>query len=200
MPVGDFIKNNAFIAQDIYRESKPKLGFGIAASINKKASSIVGTDHQTITGIYNKDGEEDYADYRKLAADFIFKYKGFAIVGEYISGSVTGKELYADVVSYNKLTEEVASQYYNLGTAINFQTSYVFKNGWAIEGRYSSVTPEFEMASSLVQKQTWLSGGINKFIKNNAVKIGLNFNQIKTTSSTITTTNTIGNLAIQILM
>lgn len=200
MPLGDFIKNNAFIAQDIYRESKPKLGIGIAASINKKASSIVGTDHQTITGIYNKVGEDDYADYRKLAADFIFKYKGFSLVGEYMSGTVTGEELYTDKVSINKLTEDIASQYYNLGTAINFQTSYVFKNGWAIDGRYGTVTPEFDITSSLVQKQTWLSGGINKFIKNNAVKLGLNFTQIKTTSSIITTTNTIGNLAIQILM
>ena len=200
MPLGDFIKNNAFIAQDIYREAKPKFALGLAASINKKASSVIGTDHQTITGIYNKDGAEDYPDYRKLAADFIFKYKGFALVGEYMSGTVSGKELYATVVSYNKLTEEVASQYYNLGKAFNLQTSYVFKNGWAIDGRYSAVTPEFDIASSLVQQQTWISGGVNKFIKNNAVKIGLNFTQIKTTSSIITITNTIGNLAIQILM
>ena len=79
LPFGDFIKNNAFIAHDIYREHKPKLAVGFAASYNVKASSAIGTDNAQITGIYNKSGVADYANYTKVVADFIFKQNGICI-------------------------------------------------------------------------------------------------------------------------
>jgi len=45
MPLGDFIRNNAFIAHDIYREPKAKLALGVAASLNVKASSPIGSEN-----------------------------------------------------------------------------------------------------------------------------------------------------------
>ena len=201
MPFGDFINNNAFIAQDIYREKKPKLAIGIAASINKKASSSIGSENATISGIYNLAGVADFADYRKLAADFIFKYNGFSVVGEYMNGNVVGKDLFTNITATNKLTEQSASNYYNLGNAINIQSSYITKNGWSVDGRYTMVQPEFEVDNSLIHPQTWISAGVNKFIKNNSVKIGMNFTHIENQlNATITTKKTLANVGIQIMM
>jgi hypothetical protein len=200
LPFGDFIKNNSFIAHDIYREPKPKVALGVAASYNAKASSPIGSDNAIITSIYNKTGTADFANYRKLVADFVFKSNGFALVGEYIVTNVTGKDLYTNKTATNKLTEQEASSYYNLGSGYNLQTSYIFKNGWTIDARYAKITPEFDAPNSKVHKQTWSSFGINKFIKNNAVKVGLNTNFIEDRTTIVTTKKWINNFAVQILL
>ena len=200
LPFGDFIKNNAFIAHDIYRERKPKLAVGFAASYNSKVSSPIGSDNALVTGIYNKAGVTDYADYRKFVADFIFKYQGFAFVGEYINGNVAGKELYTNIGATKKFTEDVASAYYNIGSAVNIQSSYICKNGWGFDARFSAVTPEFNNSNSLVHQQQWYTVGINKFIKNNAVKFGINTTYIDDKTPTINTKRWVSNLAVQILL
>ncbi len=200
LPLGDFIKNNAFIAHDLYRERKPKLAIGFAASYNVKASSPIGSDNASIAGIYNKAGVADFANYRKFVADFILKSNGFALVGEYVNGTISGTDLYTNTAATNKFTEQVASAYYNLGSAFNVQSSYVFASGWAVDGRYAVVTPEFYVAGSTVHKQNWLTFGINKFIKNNAVKIGINTSFLDDSTPTITTKKWVNNLAIQILL
>lgn len=200
MPLGDFIKNNAFIAHDIYREPKPKLALGVAGSINVNARSVDGSGIATLAPIFNKDGELEFANYRKLAADFIFKSKGFALVGEYMVGTVTGANLFTNATATNKLTEEVASTLYNLGSAINFQSSYVLKSGWAIDGRYSVVTPEFESNRSRVRNQNWYTMGINRFMMNNAVKAGINVTYIEDTFPNATAKRWVGNFAVQLLL
>lgn len=200
LPFGDFEKNNAFIAHDIYREQKPKLALGFAASYNSKVSSPNGSDNSTSINLYSKNGTADYANYTKVVGDLIFKYKGFALVGEYINGSVSGNELYINSGSTIKLTTEMASAYYSTGSAFNIQSSYILKSGWAIDGRFSSVKPEFELATSLVHQQYWYTFGVNKFIKNNAVKAGINITYIDDSTPIINTKKWIGNLAVQILL
>jgi hypothetical protein len=200
MLMGDFIKNNAYIAHDLYREPRPKLAVGVAGSINMQASNRDGSGYPEVSGIYNKEGEADFANYRKLAADFIFKHKGFALVGEYMVGTVGGTDLFTNSAGTNQMTAEVASKYYRLGNAFNLQSSYVFKNGWAIDGRYSLVRPEFDTATSLVHKQNWLTVGINKFMKSNALKIGLNTSIIDDKTPAISTKQWVTNLAVQLLL
>ncbi len=198
MPMGDFIKNNAFISQDIYYETAPKFGIGIAGSYAVKATTPVAGSSDNATGIYNQDGDPTNANYRKLVADLIFKYKGFAFVAEYTDATVYGKNLYTDAASTKALTPEGASAKYNIGDAFNFQTSYVWKNGWAVEGRYSIVTPEFNVAGSIVQKQNWYTGSINKYLMNYAVKIGINTTYIDESAVAGSTYTWISNIAIQL--
>ena len=199
MPLGDFIKNNAFIADDIYREQKPKLAIGIAGSYNVKAYNSIGNGASNVTGIYNKSGVQDYANYRKLIADFIFKYRGFSIVGEYINATVAGKNLYSNASSSSRLTPDIASVQYGIGNGYNFQTSYILKNGLSFSGRYSYITPESSNPASIIQKQNWYTFNINKYLKNNAVKIGLNTSYVNTQTPSVTTNKWISNLAFQFL-
>ena len=201
LPLGDFIKNNAFIANDIYREQKPKLAFGVAASFNAKASSPIGSDNATVAPIYNKLGIIEYADYTKIVGDIIFKYKGFALVGEYITTSVTGKDLYTNAAATKQLRTDTASAYYNLGNAFNIQSSYICNNGLAFDVRLTTVQPEFAAATtSKVQKQTWYGFGVNKYIKNNAIKVGVNVNYIDDKRILLPTKKLTTNLAVQITM
>lgn len=200
MPLGDFIRNNAFIAHDIYREPKAKLALGVAASLNVKASSPIGSDNPSISGIFNKSGKADFANYRKIVADVMFKHKGFALIGEYTNGTVIGEELFTNITATNKLTEQAASAFYNLGSAINIQTSYVFKSGWAIDARHTTITPEFTIASSLISQQNWLTFGINKYIKNNALRLGLNSTFIDDKTPSISKKRWVNNFALQILL
>jgi hypothetical protein len=198
MPMGDFIKNNAFISQDIYFEQNPKLGIGIAGSYAVKATTPVAGSSDNAAGIYDQDGEPTNANYRKLVADLIFKYQGFAFVAEYTDATVYGKNLYSDAASTKELTPEAASAKYNIGDAFNFQASYVWKNGWALEGRYSIVTPEFNVENSIVQKQNWYTGSFNKYLKNYAIKIGINATYIDESAVTGSEYTWISNLAIQL--
>ncbi len=199
MPMGDFIKNNAFISQDIYHENKPKLAVGFAASYNQKASQQVGSGVGEVTGIYDMNGNAAYADYRKLVADFIFKYQGFAFVGEYIDGSIYGKNLFSDAAAVTKLTVDAASAKYAIGSGINLQSSYVWQKGWAVEVRYANISPEKDIEQSLVQKQDWYTAGFNKYFKKNALKVGINTTFIEQKNGAVYTHTWINNLAVQLL-
>jgi len=198
MPMGDFIKNGAFIADDIYREPKPKLAIGVAGSYNVQANSPIGSDNGGVIGIY-KAGAATGANYRKFVADAIYKCQGFSLVGEYINGSVAGKNLFTNASGTAKLTDTIASGLYNLGNAINLQGSYISKSGWAFDLRFSHITPEKYIATSLVHNQTWYTGGVNKYLSGNALKIGLNVNYIQDNNSAILKNMLTGNLAIQLI-
>lgn len=199
MPIGDFIKNNAYIAEDIYHEPKPRLSLGVAASFNIKANSPIGSANGAITGIYNNVGGSDFANYRKMIADIIFKYRGFAIVGEFINATIYGTNLYTNAGATNKLTPQIASTIYNIGQGFNVQSSYVCKNGWAIDLRYSNITPEYNIAGSLIHNQNWYTAGLNKYLKGNAVKIGLNSTYIDDKTTSASSNKWISNLAVQFL-
>ena len=198
MPMGDFIKNNAFIAQDIYYEPTPKLGIGIAGSYTAKATTPVGASSENATGIYNQNGDPTNPDYRKLVADAMFKYRGFAVVAEYTDASIYGKNLYSDAASTKQHTPETLSAKYSTGSAFNIQTSYVWKNGWAIEGRYSSITPEFNIAESIIKKQKWYTAGINKYLMNYALKAGINTTYIDENDLTAGKKTWITNISVQL--
>ncbi len=198
MPMGDFIKNNAFISQDIYFEQKPKLGIGVAGSYTAKATTPVGASSENASGIYNEDGDPTNADYKKLVADLIFKYRGFAFVTEYTDATVYGKNIYSDAALTKQLTPEALSAKYSIGNAFNVQTSYVWKNGWAIEGRYSNVTPEFNVDESIAKKQNWYSGGFNKYFMNYAIKTGINTTYIDESDIAGNKHTWITNIAIQL--
>ncbi len=199
-PLGDFTKNNAFIAHDLYREQKPKLVFGVAGSYNAKASSPIGSESGTLAPTYNRLGVLEYANYTKIVADAMFKYKGFSLVGEFTNTSVTGEDLYTNAAGTKKLTTDTTSAYYNTGNAFNVQSSYIFKNGLAFDCRITTIQPEFAVATSRVQKQTWIGFGVNQYIRNNAIKIGLNVNYIDDDRILFPTKKWVGNLAIQIIM
>lgn len=199
LPLGDFKKNNAFTAADLYYEEKPKFAFGVAGSYNVKASHATGAGTNQITGIFDKEGAATYGDYVKIVSDLVFKYKGFSFVTEYTSAAVKGCNLYLDAAATKKLTPEEASAKYNTGSAFSFESSYVFRNGWSFDGRFSNISPEFDSATSLVQKQNWYTFGVNKYNKFKNLKIGINTTYVDNFDAPIKY-NWISNLAVQFVL
>lgn len=198
LPFGYFTKNNAFISEDIYREQQLKLVLGFAGSYNVKASSPIGSDHNMITGIYNDKGKPALADYGKINADFMLKYKGYALIGEYINASVQGKNFFSNTAASEQITPEKSAAFYNLGNAYNVQTSYVTNNSWSVGGRYTLINPEFNSPSSLVQKQSWYTFTINRYIKNNALKAGINITYISEDNDEKNKKSWLGNIGVQL--
>lgn len=198
MPLGDFIKNNAFISHDLYYEPSLKIAFGVAGSYNVQASEARGSGNNSITGIFDKDGKAAYADYRKIVTDFIVKYKGFSFIGEYTHASVNGKNLYSNSSATTLLNAETSASKYNMGYGVNLQSSYVTRSGWAFDTRVSFIEPEVDSATSLIQKEKWYTVGINKYLKNNALKIGLNTSYVDRDLEPLNTTNWITNLGVQL--
>ena len=174
------------------------MAIGVAGSYNVQANSPIGSDNGIIAGIY-KGGVATSANYRKLVADAMFKCNGFALVGEYINGTIAGKNLYTNASGTTKLTTQTASSLYNTGSAFNAQGSYINQNGWAFNLRFAHITPENYIASSLVHDQTWYTAGINKYMSGNALKMGLNVNYIDDNNSAIHKKTLTGNLALQLI-
>lgn len=198
MPLGDFIKNNAFISHDLYYEPTLKIAFGVAGSYNVKASEARGSGNNLISGIFDKDGKATYADYRKIVTDFIVKYKGFSFIGEYTNASVNGKNLYSNSSASALLNAETSATKYNMGYGVNLQSSYVTRNGWAFDTRVSFIEPEVDSATSLIQKENWYTVGINKYLKNNALKIGINTTYVDRKVEPANTSNWNTNLGVQL--
>ena len=83
LPFGLFTNMGQFRQIDVMREQTPKLVFGIHFSKNHGMSSRRGRYSGRL--IYkNANNQESLPDYTKAGVDFLFKYKGFSALGEYI--------------------------------------------------------------------------------------------------------------------
>ena len=70
------------------------------------------------------------------------------------------------------------SEYLSLGSGLNFSLGYIFKNNYAIDLGYSSISPEYEdNLSSIISSNEELRIGVSKYILENNLKISLSFNQ-----------------------
>lgn len=196
LPLGDFKNNNAFVDADLYYEKTPKFGVGIAGSYNVQASHKTGAGTAQIAGVYDANGKLKNANYAKIVSDFVFKYRGFTLIGEYTSAAVKGANLYLDASATTKFTQQIASSKYNTGTAFNVQSSYVFKNKYVLNVRFSAIEPEFSVQESLIQKQQWYTVGINKYNKFKNLKIGINTTYVDNFNAEIKY-NWYSNLAVQ---
>lgn len=171
-PLGAFSPGNSNLVADLAHEESPKLVVGGAASFNDGASEPVGEGHGDFI-LYNQIGDAQQPDYRQLYGDILFKFKGFSFLGEYVVATATNLEgTYVDQTGSNLLLPTEISEYLALGTAYNLQLGYATKSGYAVDFRYSSVSPEFdENLSSIVQEQDAWTVGLAKYFKGNSLKV-----------------------------
>ena len=153
LPFGLFTNIGQFRQIDVMREQVPKLVVGVHYSHNSGMSSRRGRYSGRILYLNNND-EESLPDYSKYGVDFLFKYRGFSALGEYVKSSaivpvditqrvrndgtismdftpgVDGNGDLNDIINYVKGRMM-------LGSAYNFQLGYLFKNNFSIDGRYT---------------------------------------------------------------
>lgn len=192
LPFGLFRLFGEGRGDDLAYELSPKLSVGAAYSYNVGVTDRRGREVGTLLYFDDKNNIV-LPDYAKLVADFMFKYQGWTLMGEYakswayISSSITQRLV--DGVPSNRLPSAypdfntyIRSQMI-LGSTINIQGGYTTRNFWTVSSRYTYVIPD---------KNSWLNNtlyydrntswefGITRYLtKSYASKIQATFGMIK---------------------
>lgn len=181
LPFGLFTNMGQFRQIDVMREQVPKLVVGVHYSKNNGMSSRRGRYSGRIVYL-NANDEESLPDYTKYGVDFLFKYKGFSALGEYIKSTA---EVPSDItqrirnngsISESFLVNEVqdVDSYVKgrmmLGSAYNIQMGYLFKNGFSVDSRYTHLIADensFLNNETFYNRPNYYTLGIGKLLGRN---------------------------------
>lgn len=156
-PLGLFKKNGEYFEGDLQRESKPKLYLGGTYHFNHRSKRV-----------YGQRGEDLYQmkDVTSVLLDAVVKYKGFALMADYMN------RLVDNPLTYNQDSTDVVAAM--AGYGYDLQTSYIFKNNFEIIGRYSHFTPDDDVVDAYNQNDQYTIG-FAKYIWEHAFKIQTEF-------------------------
>ena len=158
LPFGSFISKGDYSQGDLKREQTPKLMAGITYDYNQDA---VKTRSNLGSYMLLEDGSLYETDITTFFADAMFKYKGFAFMGEYalrdaanpIAVEADGTETGAIVTT---------------GSALNAQASYLFKSNYEVTGRFTTLDFD-DVTGRAPQDQYTL--GFSKYVVGHKLKI-----------------------------
>ncbi len=161
LPFGKFQSKGDYVGAAIKREEKPKLALGFTYDINDRAARERG---QGGSFIYNEDGSYGNAKtLNTVFADLMFKYKGLSIMAEYANKTTADGEIN---VYDNVDTSLVVGTYY-VGTGLNVQAGWMFKNNVEVTGRYTMITPEVGVSNN----ETEYTLGLSKYFVGHKLKV-----------------------------
>ena len=181
LPFGLFTNMGQFRQIDVMREQVPKLVVGVHYSKNNGMSSRRGRYSGRLIYL-NANDEESLPNYTKYGVDFLFKYKGFSALGEYIKSTA---EVPSDItkrirnngsISESFLVNEVqdVDSYVKgrmmLGSAYNIQIGYLFKNGFSIDSRYTHLIADensFLNNETFYNRPNYYTLGVSKLLGRN---------------------------------
>ena len=160
---GKFTNFGQFRQVDMVRELTPKLLVGFTYSTAFGVSSRRGESNGAI--LYrDSTGNNALPDYTKFGVDFLFKYKGFSFLGEFVSSSANvpktiftrvrndGTTSTSFLVNGVENIESYVRGRMMLGKGYNIQGGYIFKNRISVDARY-----------------TYLDAAVNSFLNNPTV-------------------------------
>ncbi len=174
LPFGLFTNFGQFRQSDLVRENSPKLVFGGHFSHNQGMSSRRGRGSGEIIFL-NSDLQESLPDYQKYGIDFLFKYKGLSVLGEFIkSRSFLPSDLAYFVRADGTLSTGVTESDTNypnnklvLGYGYNIQLGYVFQNRVSLDFRYTHLkadTYSFLNNNTFYNRPNYYTAGITKYL------------------------------------
>ena len=158
LPMGNFTGNGDYSGSDLKREQTPKLAIGVTYDHNNNAvrnRSNQGSYMETDNGFYE-------TNINTLFIDAMFKYKGFSLMAEYADRDAK------DPIAKNSDGTETGD-IVQVGTGLNIQSGYLFKNNWEVSGRYS--TAELDKAITGVDPEKQYTLGLSKFIVGHSLKV-----------------------------
>ena len=181
LPLGLFTNFGQFRQADIMRENTPKLVIGAVYSYNSGISSRRGRESGSI--LYLDDsGNESLPDYMKYGADFLFKYRGFSMIGEFVKtksnvpddirqrvrtdGSVSTSFLIDGIQN----VENYIKNRMMLGEGYNIQAGYLFKSGISVDSRYTHLKADkysFLNNGTFHNRPNYYTLGISKYAARN---------------------------------
>ena len=197
LPFGTFRNFGQFRQVDMVRELSPKLMLGINGSYNVGMSSRRGRENGDFLfyNITNSDTNLRLPNYLKTGADLLFKYRGFSLIAEFImtkafiSDDITTRndrygnpeDLTTNFRGYS--AEEYARTQLMMGSGLNLQAGYLFKNLFSIDGRFTSLNPDeysFMNNTSFYNRNKYYTIGVSKyFSKNYSYKIQASYTLVE---------------------
>jgi len=194
LPFGLFTRFGQFRQVDMVRENAPKLVVGGTYSVNNGMSSRRGRTSGSI--LYLDDlNNLTLPDYTKYGVDFLFKYRGFSMLGEFAGSSAnvpknitqrvrndgsTSRALEVDGVQD---VENYIKGRMMLGKAFNIQAGYLFKNLWSLDGRYTYIDADkhsFLNNGTFYNRPKYYTLGVSKYFdRNYGVKIQGSFTYVE---------------------
>ena len=194
LPFGLFTNLGQFRQADVMRELIPKIVVGVNYSKNNGMSSRRGRESGAILYL-NDANEESLPDYTKYGADFMIKYKGFSMLGEYIKTEADVPKDITQRVRNNGSTsttfdvngsqdvENYVKGRMMLGTAYNIQLGYLFKNGFSVDGRYTQLEADdnsFLNNGTFYNRPEYYTIGLGKYLaRNYGTKIQASYTYVK---------------------
>ena len=169
-PLGLFKEGQVSSVNDYAQEESLKVVIGAAASYNDGASNSVGEGHGDFY-LFNNLNQVMLPDYRELNIDFLSKYKGFSLMGEYSISTANGLEGLVTESLIQELQPTDISTYLALGTGLSMQIFYTTKKGYSLGFINSSIKSEFENVNSIIKDSNLKSFVLSKRIKDSAVVI-----------------------------
>ncbi len=193
LPFGLFTNFGQFRQADIVRELTPKLVFGVNYSYNEGMSSRRGRNSGAIIYLNDQD-EESLPDYTKMGIDFMFKYKGFSMLGEFVKSfasvpdDITQRVRNDGSISSNfdvngiQDVENYVKGRMMLGEGYNIQAGYVFKNLISVDARYTHLnadTYSFLNNGTFYNRPNYYTFGLSKYLdRNYGAKVQASFTYI----------------------
>lgn len=148
LPFGLFSFYGQYREGDVIRENSPKLVIGAIYSYNQGMSSRRGRESGSILYL-NDSGQVALPSYTKIGFDFMFKYRGFSMLGEFNKTAATVPTEITQRVRVDGTTSTVfdvngvqdVENYIKgrmmLGSGYNIQAGYIFKNRFSVDARYT---------------------------------------------------------------
>lgn len=199
LPFGLFTNFGQYRQADIVRELTPKLIVGVNYSVNNGMSSRRGRESGTILYLDN-DRNESLPDFTKYGIDFLFKYKGFSMLGEFVKTTAT---VPSDIVYRVRVDGSTATTFdvngiqdvpnyvkgrMMLGEGYNIQAGYIYKKSYSIDARYTHLnadTYSFLNNGTFYNRPNYYTVGLSRYFSRNygfKVQASLTYAELSTGS------------------
>ncbi|NIK90636.1 porin [Mangrovimonas sp. CR14] len=168
-PFGEFDKKEDYMGSDLLRTQTPKLSLAVTYDYNQDAvrtRSNMGSYMENDLGLYQ-------TNISTIFADFMFKYKGLSIMGEYAKRNAD------DPIAKNSDGTETGDIVL-IGKGYNIQSGYLLKNNWEFSGRYSN--NEFEEITDADRMNSYTLG-ISKYFVGHKLKLQTDFSYLNSESN-----------------
>lgn len=150
LPLGRFREYGEYRETDLVRETTPKLSVGTAFSYNRATSDRRGGRSTGGQMYLDSDDRVLLPSYTKFIIDFIFKYRGLSVVGEFAkTWASVPSGIAKRVLNNGKTSPDFQGNVENyvkgrmiLGSGYNIDASYLFPNLFLLSMRYSHLTPD----------------------------------------------------------
>jgi len=179
LPFGLFSNFGQFRQADVVRELTPKLVIGANLSHNIGISSRNGKESGTILYLDSL-SQESLPNFTKYGIDFLFKYRGFSVIGEFVGTAATVPSnirqrvrtdgttatTFVDIDGVQDVSNYVKERMI-LGKGYNIQAGYIFKNRISVDARYTYLAADkhsFLNNGTFYNRPNYYTLGISKYL------------------------------------